>query len=206
MAPERGDWVVDEAGTRERTRGRGAVEGPLRARLDALYDEGHEIWRRFDVEVRRRAFHPFVPADYDAVERMLLPYRDQKLCFLEWGSATGVITIMADLLGFEAFGIEIDARLVEIARDLARRHGSAARFVAGSFLPSGYRYRDPGGGARTGTIADGASGYLALGHPLEDFDVVFGYPWAGEEPVMRDVFRRYGGAGAKLLIYTGETD
>ena len=32
--------------------------------------------------------------------------------FLEWGSGTGVITIMADMLGFEAYGIEINPALV----------------------------------------------------------------------------------------------
>lgn len=154
--------------------------------------------------MRQRAFHPFVPADYDKVEQLLLPYCRPGTRFLEWGSATGVITIMADLLGFEqACGIEIDAALVDFARGLAARHDSAARFVAGSFLPAGYRYRDPGGASRTGTIADGTSGYLALGRPLEDFDVVFGYPWHGEEPVMRDVFRQFGGKHAQLLIFPG---
>lgn len=154
--------------------------------------------------MRQRAFHPFVPADYNDVESILLPLRGSgggAVRFLEWGSGTGVITIMADLLGFEAYGIEIDGSLVDVARRLAKKHGSAARFAAASFLPAGYEYRDPDGGHRTGTLGSGPSGYLALGHPLEDFDLVFGYPWHGEEPVMRDVFRRYGREDARLLIY-----
>ena len=43
-------------------------------------------------------------------------------------SATGIITIMADMFGFDAYGIEIDAALVATAHEVARRHRSGARF------------------------------------------------------------------------------
>lgn len=173
----------------------------LHARLDALCADGRAIFERFDRDVRERGFHPFVAADYDVVRPVLLGLHAPGQRFLEWGSATGIITVMADLIGFDACGIELDSSLVATARAVAARHGSRARFVAGSFLPTGYAYRTPDGDGRTGTIDDGASGYLALGRALEDFDVVFGYPWDGEEPVMRDVMRRYGGRDALLLLY-----
>lgn len=175
----------------------------LRARLDALVEEGWALFERFDNEVRQRRWHPFVAADYDLVLQALLPLRAPGLRFLEWGSATGVITIMADLLGFEAHGIELDPALVEMARDLARRHGSSARFTDGSFLPTGYRWRSPSGDDRIGTIGYGDSAYPRMGHPLEDFDLVYAYPWSGEEPMMRDLMRRYGSASARLLVHGG---
>ena len=181
------------------------TEDSLRQRLDALYEDGYEHFQQFDQEVRRRSFHPFVPADYADVERILRQHVQPGRRFLEWGSGTGVITIMADLIGFDASGIELDASLVEVARTLARRYDSNAKFAAASFLPEGYRYRDPDGGNRMGTLGTGPSGYLDLGRPLEDFDVVFGYPWHGEEPVMRDVFRQYGSPDATLIIYPGGT-
>jgi hypothetical protein len=156
---------------------------------------------RFDRDVRAAAFHPFVAADYAVVRAALLRLRAPGQRFLEWGSATGVITIMADLMGFDACGIELDASLVATARELAARHGSRARFVAGSFLPAGYRWRRPDGDSRTGTIGEGPSGYLQLGRALEDFDLVFGYPWAGEETLMLDVMRRYGRPDAVLLLH-----
>jgi hypothetical protein len=168
----------------------------LRARLTALFDDGWEIWEQFDREVRGRRWHPFIPADYESVLEALLPLRRPGLRFLEWGSASGVITIAADMLGFEAYGIELDAELVSMARHLAERVGSNARFAAGSFLPTGYHWGD----GRTGTIGEGESGYLALGRPLEDFDVVFGYPWDGEAPMMLDLMRRYGAADAVFLL------
>jgi hypothetical protein len=163
--------------------------------------DGQAIFERFDRNVRERSFHPFVAADYEVVRAALLRLRAPARRFLEWGSATGIITIMADLMGFDACGIEIDASLVETARAVAADHGSAARLVVGSFLPTGYVHRTPDGDARTGTLAEGPSGYLALGRALEDFDVVFGYPWGGEEPVMQDVMQRYGSPKATLLLY-----
>jgi len=179
------------------------LDAPLRARLDAVIGEGREIFRRFDAEVRRSAFHPFVPADYDRVLAALAALHAPGLRFLELGSATGVIAIMADLLGYEAFGIELDAELVEVARGLAHRHGSGARFAAGSFFPAGYRFSDGHGDGRTGTLGHGAAGYAALGHALADFDVVYGYPWDGEEPILHDLMRRHGAPGARLVVLSG---
>jgi hypothetical protein len=181
-----------------------AVDGldlALRGRLESLCEEGREMWDRFDNEVRSKDFHPFVAADYDRVLEALLALRAPGLRFLEWGSATGVITIMADLLGFEAYGIELDPELVETARGMAARYGSDARFVAGSFIPAGYRYRPTGGDGRLGTIGDGSSAYPELKHPLEDFDLVYAFPWHGEEPMMVDLMRAYGGRGARLLLH-----
>ncbi|HEX6369493.1 MAG TPA: hypothetical protein VF006_11215 [Longimicrobium sp.] len=179
------------------------LDPALRVRLAELSEEGWELWRQFDVEVRQHDWHPFVPADYERVLQTLLPLRAPGLRFLEWGSAMGVIAIMADLLGFEAYGIELDPRLVEMARGLAERYGSGARFVAGSFIPSGYRWKSRTGDDRIGTIGYGQSGYPELRHPLEDFDVVFAYPWSGEEPMMLDLMRAYGDSGARLVLHGG---
>ena len=179
------------------------LDPALRERLAALTEEGWEIWRRFDVEVRQDHWHPFVAADYEQVLNTLVRLRAPGLRFLEWGSATGVITIMADLLGYEAYGIELDPHLVRTARELAERFDSRARFAAGSFLPAGYRYRSRTGDDRIGTIGDGTSAYPQLGHPLEDFDVVYGFPWHGEDAMMLDLMRAYGGGGARLVLHGG---
>lgn len=176
-------------------------DAQLDARLNALCAEGWELFERFDREQRERRFHPFVAADYDAVRAVLRRLRASGRRFLEWGSATGIITIMADMLGFEAYGIELDPALVATAREVAERHRSRARFVTGSFLPAGYAPHRRDGEDRTGTIGQGPSGYLQLGLSLEDFDVVFGYPWGGEERVMLDVMQRFGRRDALLLLH-----
>ena len=172
----------------------------LDRRLAAFCADGVAFFEEFDLTVREREFHPFVAADYDVVLGTLRQVYRPGLRFLEWGSASGIITIIADMLGYDACGIELDESLVDAARDLATRHHSAARFVAGSFLPTGYRWQSHHGDERTGTIGEGASGYLSLGRALDDFDVVYGYPWAGEEPLMLDLMRQYGRRDALLLL------
>ncbi len=41
----------------------------------------------------------------------------------------------------------------------------------------------------------------ALGCALEEFDVVFAYPWPGDEAMMLDVMRQYGRPHALMLLY-----
>jgi hypothetical protein len=176
------------------------LDPELNVRLAELADEGRRLWHRFDLEVRRRGFHSFVPADYDAVLLALLELRAPGLRFIELGSATGVVTIMADLLGYEAYGIEIDPTLVRSARRLAATYESNAKFAVGSFLPGGFSY-EPRDGALRGIGEDSRSGYAALGRGLDEFDVVYGYAWPGEEDVLVDMVRAYGSAGARLLLY-----
>ncbi len=176
------------------------VDPALERRLSDLSANGLALFEAFDLTVRERAFHPFVAADYTVVLDVLRRIRSPGARFLEWGSASGVITIQADLLGFDACGIELDDALVLTARDLAERHQSKARFVAGSFLPTGFRWTSRHGDQRTGTIGEGPSGYLALGLALDDFDVVYGYPWAGEDALMHELMRQYGRHDALLLL------
>ncbi len=176
------------------------LDPALRATLAELSEEGWETWARFDRDVRKHRWHAFVPADYEGVLASLVALRRPGRRFLEWGSATGVITVMADLLGYEAYGIELDEQLVEIALDVAVRYRSGARFAAGSFLPAGYVWRPRHGDGRLGTVGEGASGYPKLGRSLDDFDLVYAYPWGGEEPMMHDLMRAYGAPEASLLL------
>jgi len=183
--------------------GKDGLDAKVWRALSELQDEGFELYRRFDTEVRQKNFHPFVPVEYDKVLQLLLGLRGPNRKFLEWGSANGVITIMADMLGFEAYGIELDGDLVASARELASKYGSRATFVEGSFLPAGYQWRAHDGDMRLGTVGHGPSGYLALNMPLDQFDIVYGYPWDGERRIMHDVFRRYARPDAILLMPDG---
>lgn len=159
------------------------------------------MWSRFDREVRHHRWHSFVPAEYDRVLAVLTEVWRPRLRFLELGSATGIIAVMADLLGYEACGIEIDEGLVRAARDTAARYGSGARFAAGSFLPQGWAWRPRDGDGRLGTVGEGPSGYIELGVPLGDFDLVYAYPWGGEERMMLDLFRAHGAPDGRLLLH-----
>jgi hypothetical protein len=58
------------------------------------------------------------------------------------------------------------------------------------------------GNGRHGTIGGGPSGYLELGRSLGDFDVVYAFPWMGEEPMMLDLMRCHGGKDVLLVLHT----
>ena len=176
------------------------LDHALQAALGRLIEEGREFWAHFDRDVRLHRWHSFVPSEYDRVLDALVALREPGLPFLEWGSATGVITVMADLLGYEAYGIELDERLVDMAVRTAARYESKAKFVVGSFLPEGYGWHPRNGDGRLGTVGQGASGYLKIGRPLDDFQLVFAYPWSGEEAMMCDLMRVHGAPAAGFLL------
>ena len=49
----------------------------------------------------------------------------------------------------------------------------------------------------------GPDGYDELELDPDDFDVIFAYPWPGEEQVIFDLFADYAAVGALLLTYHG---
>jgi hypothetical protein len=51
-----------------------------------------------------------------------------------------------------------------------------------------------------------ASAYDEIGLEIDDFSLVFAYPWPGEEDFLADVFLRYGAEGALLLQFCGPYD
>lgn len=175
-------------------------EGALFARLWELCEEGLEISAGLEA-TRNGEWNAFVPADYDTVLRTLLEIRGSDGRFLELGSATGVIAIMADLLGIEAFGIEIAPELVVEARGLATRYHSNARFAAGSYLPDDYQFRSETGDTRLGALGIGAAAYGELGFELSDFAWVYAYPWPGEGDVIRHVMKHRGSPEATLFLH-----
>lgn len=146
----------------------------------------------------------FVPSDYQAVWHALVAYRRQHpdaRVLLEWGSGFGVVAGLASFLGFDAYGIEIDAGLVAAARELLAAHGLRVTLVRGSFVPEGSaseRFAD----LETRTALGLPDAYDELGRDLDDFDVVFAYPWPTEEELYCDLFRRGADYGAALLTYS----
>lgn len=154
-------------------------------------------------------FRGFVPSDYVAFYSALSHLVDQRLAcgnaFCEWGSGLGVSTCLASMLGFEAAGIEIDGRLVQAAEQLARQFDLTADFAHGSFLPEGVDdLIDDAFAENEGEISmiiQSDDAYDQLGKDLEDFDVVFCFPWPTDEGVTAEIFERFASVGAILLTF-----
>jgi hypothetical protein len=150
----------------------------------------------------------FVPSDFDLVYRAVQAIQSVQLAtgrrFIEWGSGIGVVACLAEWTGFDAVGIEIERRLVAIAERLAAEHGVPVQFACGSFIPRGLEVRCDRLADVAWLSTEGPDGYEELELDPDDFDVVFAYPWPGEEQVIFDLFGDCAAVGALLLSYHGQ--
>jgi len=147
----------------------------------------------------------FIPSDHELVWRTLAAVRrdhPDARHLLEWGSGFGVIVGLGALLGFDAAGIEVDGRLAAASRELLAEHRLRATIAAGSFVPDGLPVRDRFCDAETRTVLDAPAAYDELRADLDDFDVVFAYPWPTEEELYCDLFARGANHGALLLTFS----
>lgn len=173
--------------------------------IDALLAEAERIRGRLPAEYAAPD-RPFAAADACAVHDELVKYGGRGLAFLEWGSGIGTIAIMAGLMGYQSFGIEIDSKLMGIGRELAAQFGGAVRFVEGNFLPlkerAGADSIETDGPLRL----DGADAYALMGRALNTFDVVFVFPWPDQVDWCHAIFARHARVGARLLVYSQTMD
>jgi hypothetical protein len=200
-----------------------ALEGPEArvsdpvARLIATCSRS---WERFFADHGDQApcFVPSVPERVWAVlaevtRRQLPPTR----VFCEWGSGFGTATCLAALLGYEAYGLEIDAELVRRSRAIAQRLGIPVTMLCTSFLPAGYTASAGGDGAALVTPASGSAHhdtaeargplcYDGMDMAIADIGLFFTYPWPEERALMRQLFAAVARVGALLVLYHTDTD
>ena len=174
------------------------LDSALLAEFGSLWSEADELWDRHQ---DTPAFHAYVSADYLAVYKSLARLRGSVSSVLEWGSGLGVVTIMASRMGFKAYGIEAEPRLLLFAESLARKYGTEAQFAEGSFIPDAFAWNPANGDVAQRTLIDAASAYDELDMQLSDFDLVYAYPWPDEHTLYRSIMREFGHAAAMLLTY-----
>ncbi|HAW27793.1 MAG TPA: hypothetical protein DCY03_06690 [Planctomycetaceae bacterium] len=179
------------------------------AEIVAFLHEADERVSQFLQASPRRATG-FVPSDFKTVFHALQTITDTNLAsgtsFCEWGSGFGVVTLLASMLEFAACGIEIEQELVDESRRMADDFGLPGEFVQGSFIPPGAESCVDEAYAENNAeyswlITDADDGYDELQLGPEDFDIVFSYPWPGEEYLITSLFEKYAAEGALLLTY-----
>jgi hypothetical protein len=164
-----------------------------------------EASRRIRRVQRAEQIPAFAPSDFGAVYGALcevegageLPGR----WFCEWGSGLGVVSCLAAMVGLGAWGIETEPALVRAARRLADDFGLGVEFVCGSFIPAGARRELLVGREFAWLGTEGRCGHEALGISLDEFDVIYAYPWPDEESLVEQLFEGHARPGALLLTY-----
>ncbi len=152
----------------------------------------------------------FVPSDFVTVYHSLRAITETNLAprtsLCDWGSGFGVVASLAAMLGYKACGIEIERGLVDASRGLADDFGLPVEFVHGSFVPPGAEADVEEACADNNAesfllVTDADDAYDELGLDPDDFDVVFAYPWPGEECLIESLFEKYAAEEALLLMY-----
>jgi len=159
-------------------------------------------WDRPNIEL-------FVAADYRYVYQALAwTMTNQSMLgrhFLEWGCGFAAVTAIAARLGLDAIGIEADQDLLAQGQQTMADWAAPAELVLGDFLPAGADSL-ANDAALPSLGHDVPSGYQTLGMDLDDFALVYTYPWPGEDSFHEAVFDRYAAPGALLLVFYGPYD
>jgi hypothetical protein len=167
-------------------------------RIEAFQD----CWEKSRVE-------QFVAADYQLVYQTLGWLRQTHSLignrFLEWGCGFAVVSALASQLGFDAIGIEAEEVLLQRGRETIAAGEDDVELIHGNFLPPGAESLAddptlPSLGHRA------ASAYELLEMDLDDFAIVYAYPWPGEDDFHEAVFDHYAAIGALLVLFCGPNE
>lgn len=182
------------------------ADDALPANIAALIADAKERIETLE-DTSRAAMPAFVPSDFTVAYRGLAAIEKSSLAtgrrFLEWGSGIGVIACLATQLGFDSIGIEIEQPLVDIAERLAADHNLEIQFVCGSFIPANAEVELNTPDDFAWLTTDAPNVYDDLDLAPDDFDLIFAYPWPGEEKIIFDLFADHAATGALLLTYHG---
>ena len=192
------------------------VEIEISNETAVLPNEVAEFLEEADLRIRNyrencpSAAAGFVPSQFKKVYHALQTIVEENLAcgtsFCEWGSGFGVVASLAAMLDFTSCGIEIEQDLVEEARRLAEDFSLPVEFVQGSFIPAEAAdlaeeaYTD-NNSVFSWLISDAEEGYKELQCGLDEFDIIFAYPWPGEDYLFTSLFEKYAAEGALLLTY-----
>jgi hypothetical protein len=181
--------------------------GPIPTDIGAFLREADRRIRRCFRCHRNSAFVPCTfGGAYGILQHLAAQASAAGTLFCEWGSGFGVVTCLAALLEFDAYGIEVDSTLVRVSRRLAADFELPVEFAQGSFIPAGDRILMRAAGSFAWLTTTEAPAHEKLGLATEDFGIIFAYPWPDEERALGQLFERHAGTGALLVTYHGGED
>ena len=182
------------------------IDAPLPEEVDAFLTDAAAQIEDFLHANRADPVSEFVVSDFAVVYRVLetlVNSHDVGERFLEWGAGLGVVAGLASMLGMEAHAIEIAPRLVSAGREFLESHDLCVEFACGSLVPDSVDMDDLTGGQTLATLGTGRDGYDELGLDLDEFDVIYVFPWPDEADALVALFDHAAAPGAILITNHG---
>jgi hypothetical protein len=189
-------------------------EATVSDQLARLIDTCSRGWERFFADSDDHQAPRFVPSlpeiVFSALEEVTKRNLPRNRVFCEWGSGFGTATCMASLLGYEAYGVEIEEELVWLSRAIARRLGIPVEIICTSMFPEGYDLYSGADGAelvRPESFRDDNDEerrplrYDGMDIDIAEIGLFFAYPWPEEQELIQALFDAIAAEGAILVAY-----
>ena len=175
--------------------------------IEDLLAEADEILQAYWDQWHRRPIEQYVACDFRDVYRAMSTIEQQGIApgklFCEWGCGFGIVTALAAGLGWDAVGIEAEGFLAGQAKSFLKRKGIVAEIWQGNFLPAGSERLAKRQANHASLFHQVPSVYQSESLDVDDFSIIFAYPWPGEDYFLKDVFRCYAADQAILLMFLG---
>ncbi len=172
-----------------------------------ILDDADRILQAYWDQWTKKPIEQYVACDFRDVWRALAQLTARKIAngntFCEWGCGFGIVTGLASQLGWESIGIEAEPFLVEQANRFLSRNRLQGEIVHGNFLPRGSERLAGSQSNHASLFHQVANAYEKHDLELDDYSLVFAYPWPGEHAFLQEVFRHYAGDGALMLMFLG---
>ena len=179
-----------------------------------------ETIQGFQVRTRKQPVKGFHPSDFEDAYQWLFNLRSRfpanaRPRFCEWGSGFGVISYLAQCLGYNVTAIESDPELFQAAQHWQGQVGATFTHLNGSFIPPGFldQYHPPSDSPKNSQQGqtlwldlDTHSVFEPDNPAASEFDLVYAYPWPGEEEFIFELFDYASKPGALLLTFHGAAE
>ena len=190
------------------------LEAVVSDKVARLIETCSRGWERFFADNDDHQAPRFVPSVPEIVFAALDEVTKQNLppnrIFCEWGSGFGTATCMAALLGYQAYGLEIEEELVWLSRAIARRLGIPVEIICTSMFPKGYDSLSGVGGVelvRPESLSDDNDKnqsplrYDGMDIDIAEIGLFFAYPWPEERELIQELFDAVAAVEAILVAY-----
>lgn len=185
------------------------ADRPISAEVGRLLDQSFAATQAFHDRLDSTKVEQFVASDHRLVYQTLHWIDESRLSqgkrFIEWGCGFAVNACVAASLGWDVIAVEAEATLLDEAHKIVQLWQQPVELHHGNFLPAhAERLADDPYLPSLGHEAE--SLYDRLDLQIDDFDIVFAYPWPGEEDFLEQVFLKHATSGALLVSFRGPYD